>query len=177
METRGRKQNADIILKVREMKEQGISTNIIADRLGISAAMARYYMRCNIKEDIKRESLTACFFRQPIEVQKRIAEEIGYLLPTEKATNNVQETYQKIEKAVSENKEREEESDLLFRCMKFLLGKVPPNAIDDVFNQDEIDKLSKIKMFVSKSKEIFGGEKSPYSTDEVIEELKKNKIK
>lgn len=172
-ETRGRGQNTHIIEKVKKLKEQGISINVIADMLSISSPMARYYARQEVKSQEERaESIATCFFRQPREVQERIAKEIGYELPPEKSIVGVENTYKQIEKAIEFD-----ENSLFVRCEKFLRGKIPPNAIEDVFNQDEIQELQKIGKFVSKSKEVLSGIKSVYTIEEVLDELMEKGIK
>lgn len=79
---RGRMKNFNVINKVKEMKDKGMSNNDISDLIGISIRMVRYYLRQEVKKEVQRMSLVSCFFNQPEEVQERIADEIGYILPT-----------------------------------------------------------------------------------------------
>ena len=81
METRGRKQNSDIVKRIHEAKNAGLSVSDIAEKFELSEPMARYYLRQDVKIVKKKESLVSCFYRQPREVQERIAAEIGYILP------------------------------------------------------------------------------------------------
>lgn len=171
-DNRGRKQNNELIAKVQEMRKQGIETGIIADNLGISAPMVRYYARQEVAEPHKRDSLMACFLRQPKEVQERIATEIGYIMPEKSALPDIAQAYEKIE-----SEEPQEEDSLLKRCEKFLDGKIRFNEIEDYFTTDEIQELSKIEPFVATSKAYFQGTKCIYTKEEVIEALKQNNIK
>lgn len=175
METRGRGKNNDKIKQAHELKALGLTSKDISETMGISEAMARYYLRQEVTEKPKRESLGTCFFRQPIEVQKRIAEEIGYILPSSSDTEEVYDTYKKVENAVRQ--EEISENGLLSKCTKFLNRKIALNEIEEVFTNDEMKLLSGSSIFMSKAKEIFGAEKSIYSVDEVIEELKNKGIK
>lgn len=176
METRGREKNNDKIKQAQELRDQGLNNKEISDIMGISNPMVRYYLKQTPSEERKRESLGTCFFRQPREVQERIATEIGYILPPMQESEEVTKTYKKVEDAVKQE-EVKCESKLLFKCMRFLYGKIAVNEIEDVFTQDEMRLLSQNKVFMSKADEMFGGEKSTYTIEEVIEELKNNGIK
>lgn len=174
IETRGRKQKTEMIEKVKKLKSDGVDINIIADMLNISQPMVRYYLRQEERKVEKKESIATCFFRQPREVQERIAKEIGYNLPPEIITDDVEKTYKKIEKTI---KNEDDSNSLLGRCYKFLNGEIAPNLINEFFNEDEILRLQKIKKFVSKSREIIYGIKSVYAINDVLDELKENGIK
>ena len=171
-DNRGRKQNNELIAKVQEMRKQGIETSMIADTLGISAPMVRYYARQEMTGPNRRDSLLACFLRQPKEVQERIAAEIGYIMPEKSSLPDVAQTYQKMK-----NEEPKEEDSLLKRCQQFLDGKIRFNEIEDYFTTDEIQELSKIEPFVAMSKAFFQGTKCVYTKEEVLEALKQNNIK
>ena len=124
METRGRNQNIEVIKQVHQYKEAGMPVNLISDVMDIKPSMVRYYLRQEVKDKPeKTDSLATCFYRQPKEVQVRIAREIGYRLP-------------------------------------------------DMPEEPEMVALQALPKFMSKSKELFAGIKSPYSMEEVLEEVK-----
>ena len=157
METRGRNQNIEVIKQVHRYKEAGMPVNLISDIMDIKPSMVRYYLRQEVKEKPeKTDSLATCFYRQPKEVQVRIAREIGYRLPD----------------MPEEPEIFVDPESLLGKCTRFLNGEIQPNEMDENFTADEMVALQALPKFMSKSKEIFAGIKSPYSMEEVLEEVK-----
>lgn len=180
METRGRNQNIAKILEAQKYKNDGFTTSQISQLMGITKEMVRYFLKQTIKiknTENKKNSLTKCFFSQPIEIQKEIAEKIGYVLPDTKEFDVVgyyKQASKKFHQAdiVEEVKIKEIESELISKVRKFLNGEIKPNEIDDLFSYDEKNKLSKNNMFMKKSNEIFFGEKCLYTQEDVINNLK-----
>ena len=174
METRGRKKNNDVIAKVKELHNNGLKNQEIAEQLDISCPMVRYYLGQDIVENImKKRSLTNCFFSQPKEVQERIAKEIGYELASDDDDDSLQVCVDKYHEEVAKISN---ESPLLLKCRNFLDGKIPPNEIEEVFSRDEMLELSQNPMFMEKSQELFGAKKSKFTAEEVINELKNRGI-
>lgn len=163
METRGRKQNSDIVKKVHEAKEAGCTVVDIAEKFEISEPMVRYYLRQEVKEVKKRESLISCFYRQPREVQERIASEIGYILPPAIKTEETAESYNKIKETVN--------NDLRSRCEKLLKGEIAPMDIDENFTLDERHQLSKATKFMTAVRALVTGESVPYPINEILSEI------
>lgn len=170
METRGRKMNLEMALKVKELSQKGLSNNDIADMVGISNPMVRYYLRLEDSiiqnsQQQARKSLTQCFFSQPREIQEQIADMIGYILPKENNSD-----YSNIYSSLSNVKL--EKSELVKKVRKFLNGEIERNNIEQEFSYDERIKLSACKEFVAKTNEIFAGVKCDYTNEEILNKVK-----
>lgn len=163
METRGRKQNSDTVKQIHEAKQAGMLVPDIAEKFELSEPMVRYYLRQEIKEVKKKESLISCFYRQPREVQERIAAEIGYSLPPAITTEETTQTYNRIQKTM--------ENDLKARCEKLLRGEIAPMDIDDNFTLDERHQLSKATKFMAAVRALLTGESLPYPINEILSEI------
>lgn len=102
-EMKGRKQNTALVVKCRELKDQGKSFEEIGAAMGISPAMARYYCKQTPRSS-QYKSLASCFFKAPREIQIKVAEMIGYILPEEikQTAEEINETYNTIKESENE---------------------------------------------------------------------------
>ena len=166
METRGRKQNGNMIINVHRLKDEGKLIPDIADILGISIPMVRYFLRQEAKPTARKESLVTCFFRQPKEVQKVVARMIGYILPEETDNSDIPEKYKELGGGVEEN-------SLLDRVEKLFRGEIKMNEVEENFTYDERKRLSQIDVFNKTIEAILKHNPLPCPLDEVILELTK----
>ena len=165
METRGRKQNSDILKKIHEAKENGYTVVQIAEKFELSEPMVRYYLRHEVKEIKKRESLVSCFYRQPRAIQERIAAEIGYILPPAIKEEETTITYNKIQKTMDNY------NDLRARCEKLLKGEILPMDIDENFTIDERHRLSKSNKFMGAVRALLTGESINFPIEEILSDI------
>lgn len=165
METRGRKQNGNMIINAHRLREEGRSTQEIADELNISVPMARYFLRQEAKPTARKESLVTCFFRQPKEVQIAVARMIGYVLPDNDNNIDIQETYENLGGKVEEN-------SLLDRVEKLFRGEIKMNEVEENFTYDERKKLSGVEIFNKTIEALITQQPIPCPFDEVILELR-----
>lgn len=163
METRGRKQNSDIVKRIHEAKEAGLSVSDMAEKFELSEPMIRYYLRQDVKIVKKKESLVSCFYKQPREVQERIAAEIGYILPPAVEGEETAQSYNKIKETIN--------NDLRSRCEKLLKGEIATMDIDENFTLDERHQLSKSTKFMTAFRALLIGESSPYPINEILAEI------
>lgn len=161
METRGRKQNGNMIINVHRLKDEGKLIPDIADILGISIPMVRYFLRQEAKPTARKESLVTCFFRQPKEVQKVVARMIGYILPEETDNSDIPETYKALAGNVEEN-------SLLDRIERLFRGEIKMNEVEENFTYDERKRLSKIDIFNKTIEAIIKQMPLPTPLDEVL---------
>jgi len=188
METRGRKPNSFMALRVKEMRKEKKSTQEIAAETGLTAPMVRYYLRLpDTQQHEKRDSVASCFFRQPEAIQYEIARAIGYQMPKplnsellDKVVKDaidaaIEQAFGDVEEIVHNGPV--DESSLLGRCIAFLNGKIEPHEIDENFSHEEMKRLTCIEPFMNMTHEIFGAKKSKYTKEQTVEALRKAGIK
>lgn len=159
VESRGRKQNTQLIIRCHELEAQGKSKDEISAELNISLPMVRYYLGQKAKPK-KYVSLATCFFKQPREIQVAVAKLIGYTLPDE------------VEEDLTELYTQLRDDDLINRVKDLLSGKILMRDVDENFNEDEKKKLQKSKTFLKMTMCIIRGTPAPTPVDEAIEIIK-----